>query len=383
MQVPLYANDEGSSLRNLQNPSLCAENRLNLLPEHIAQIGSAFILQISITTLRPQDVRILSTIYSQTIAYNKREDDMNGTRLEQLTGIRSDHANESVRRLQTANVIITHRGHYGKWMSVNFDFAHWGEKLSECYTNDPSCLLSNSYPSILLNDEVEFQIHSIPDSIKVAPVAEVATTVVDAAIGVTIDKEQQQITPPPVITNPVQTSSKSSTKPSSKPSEPSTKPSESSAPFEFHFPDSISEKLRNSILKQLKKINIPQQAQRLLDYFVKRLAESNIRNPIAYFTALKNRLLKGQLDLPEEGAVVQEKKKVNTELNELRSEYQEAFSDREQLKKHIELTMNSEQCTFDKAIGKICYQELWKTACERLDNIIKTLKIDHHQKFKV
>ncbi len=389
MQVPLYANDEGSSLRNSQNPSLCAENRLNLLPEHIAQIGSAFILQLSIITLRPQDSRILSAIYSQTIGYNKREDDMNGTRLEQLTGIRSDHANEAVRRLQTANVIITHRGRYGKWMSINFDFAHWGEKLSECYTNDPSCLLSNSYPCILLDDELEFRVHSLPNATKVAPVAEIEKTVVDIPMGITIEKNQQQTAPPPVITNLVQTSPKPSTnpsEPSTKPSEPSTKPSKPSKPspsFEFHFPDSMSEKLRNGILNQLKKIKIPQQAQRLLDYFVKRLAESNIRNPIAYFTALKNRLLKGQLDLPEEGAVVEEKKKVNTELNELRSEYQEAFSDREQLKKHIQLTMNSEKCTFDKAIRKICYHELWKTACKRLDKIIKTLKIYHKEAAKL
>ncbi|MCK5814107.1 MAG: hypothetical protein KAH03_07600, partial [Cocleimonas sp.] len=51
--------------------------------------------------------------------------------------------------------------------------------------------------------------------------------------------------------------------------------------------------------------------------------------------------------------------------------------DREQLKKHIQLTMNSEKCTFDKAIRKICYHELWKTACKRLDKIIKKLKIYH------
>jgi hypothetical protein len=150
MQAPLYAIAGDSSPETSQNPSLCAKNRLNLLPEHLAQISTAFILQLSLAKAGEQKSRILSTIFSQTIAYNKREDDMNGKRLEQLTGVRNDHANEVVRRLQALNIIITRPGHYGKWMSVNFDFDHWGEHCPESQTNDPSCLFSDIYATVAL-----------------------------------------------------------------------------------------------------------------------------------------------------------------------------------------------------------------------------------------
>ena len=357
MQALLYANDGESSLKNSQTPSLCLENRLNLLPEHIAQIGSAFIFQLSISTLRSQDVRILSTIYHQTIDYNKREDDMNGKRLEQLTGIRSDHANEAVCRLQALNIIITRPGHYGKWMSINFDFAHWGEKLSKLHTNDPSCLLSDLYSSTLLPDDLEFRVHSISDSSKVVPMS-------DTISYVSTSKDQQQ-TPPATLKSPIQEKDHSESSKSS---------SETSVPFEPHFPDFFSEKLRNSLLDQLKSIKIPQEAQRLLDYFAKRLIESNIRNPIAYFIALKNRLLKGQLDLRNDNGVIEEKKKVNAELKQFQAEYREAVIDQKQLKQHIESMMESKNCTFDKAVRKIGYHNLWETACKRLEKIITILK---------
>jgi hypothetical protein len=145
MQAPLYAIAGDSSPETSQNPSLCAKNRLNLLPEHLAQISTAFILQLSLAKAGEQGSRILSTIFSQTIAYNKREDDMNGKRLEQLTGIRSDHANETVRRLEALHLIITRRGTYGKWMSINFDFPNWGKHFPTSETNDPHCLLSDHY----------------------------------------------------------------------------------------------------------------------------------------------------------------------------------------------------------------------------------------------
>ncbi len=63
MQTPLYANDGDTSPTNLVNPSLSAENRLYLLPEHLAQVGSAFVKQLSLTRFRSRDVRILSAIY--------------------------------------------------------------------------------------------------------------------------------------------------------------------------------------------------------------------------------------------------------------------------------------------------------------------------------
>jgi hypothetical protein len=122
MQTPLYVKHGESSSQKSFNPSLLPANKLDLLPEHHAQIALTFIKQLSFVSLEGNDVQILSAIYIQTIGFNKRKDDMNGVRLEQLTGIRPDRANVSVRRLERLNVIITSKGHHGKWMSVYFDF---------------------------------------------------------------------------------------------------------------------------------------------------------------------------------------------------------------------------------------------------------------------
>ena len=365
MRTPLYAIDGDSSPKNSQNPSLCAKNRLDLLPEHIAQIGSAFILQLSLARLKAQEVRILSTIYSQTIAYNKCEDDMNGKRLEQLTGIRSDHANEAVRRLEDLNIIITRRGRYGKWMSINFDFPHWGQIRPESQTNNPRCLLSEVYRVALPDNEANFQLHCILDSSKKAPLN-------DESLGIT----QQQIT---------STSANNEKITAEKPKQPkqSSKPSAPSIPFELHFPDSLSKKLRKNIVNHLKGIKIPQQAQRLLDYFAKCLIKRSIRNPIAYFIGLKNRLLKGQLDLPEDDIVFEKKQKVDQILIKQRLEYQEAVSDYEHLKKCIQLTMKEKDCAFDKALRRMGYHTLWKTACQRLETIKKAQKIYHKSRLPV
>jgi phage replication O-like protein O len=161
MQTPLYLKDEESSSKKSFNPSLPPENRLNLLPEHHAQIGAALIQQLALASLKARDVQILAAIYNQTIGFDKREDDMNGRRLEQLTGIRSDHANDAVRRLEDWNVIVTHSGHYGKWMSINFDFVNWGQIAPESQTNEPYILLSACYQPLSNNDE-QLTLHAPP-----------------------------------------------------------------------------------------------------------------------------------------------------------------------------------------------------------------------------
>ena len=160
MPAILYARDGDISPKNSFNPSLCAKNKLNLLPEHIAEISTAFIHQLTLAPLTSRELRVLTAIYDQTIGYNKREDDMNGTRLEQLTGIRRDHANEAVRRLEALHIIITHQGHYGKWMSINFDFPNWGKDCPESKTNNPIGLVSSLYQNILHHESAEFQLHT-------------------------------------------------------------------------------------------------------------------------------------------------------------------------------------------------------------------------------
>jgi hypothetical protein len=41
--------------------------------------------------------------------------------------------------------------------------------------------------------------------------------------------------------------------------------------------------------------------------------------------------------------------------------------------------MNDKQCTFDFALRKMCYNALWKQACQRLEKIKKGLKA-HYKK---
>ena len=344
MQAILYATAGDITPKNYANASRCAKNKLNLLPEHLAQIGTAFIHQLSLAPLTSRDFRILTTTYDQTIAYDKREDDMNGARLEQLTGIRSDHANESVRRLAALNIIITRQGHYGKWMAINFDFPNWGNPSSDTTTNDPRCLLSDLYQNAPLADEtVDFQLYSAPEKPKKEPL-------------VTIKDEANNGLPSSNFHSP---------------SRPEfVKP----APFTLHFPNSFSKKLRQLIRRHLAPLNIPQQAQRLLDYFATCLKNGKIRHPMAYFVSLKNRWLTGTLDLNEDqptSAQTGKKKEQQRQIIKKRIAYQQAVADIEQLKKSIHAVINKEHCRFDEALSKMKYTELWEKAIACLEQARK------------
>ena len=342
MQAILYATAGDIAPKNSANASRCAKNKLNLLPEHVAQIGTAFIHQLSIAPLTARDMRILTTIYDQTIAYDKREDDMNGTRLEQLTGIRRDHANESVRRLEALNIILTHQGHYGKWMSINFDFPNWGKASSDSTTNDPRCLLSAVYQNTLADETVAFQLYNPPEKCK----KEASATLNGEANPVLLSPR----CPSPSHADPV-------------------KPT----PFSLHFSDSFPKKLRQLIIRHLAPLNIPQQAQRLLDYFATCLRKGKIRNPIAYFISLKRRWLTGSLDLNEEQSTsaTDDKKGQPPQTIKQRIAYQQAVADIEQLKKNINAVMHSDHCSFDEALRKMKYTALWKKATECLEQTRK------------
>ena len=346
MQAILYATTGDIAPKNSPNASRCAKNKLNLLPEHLAQIGTAFIHQLSLAPLTARDLRILTTLYDQTIAYDKREDDMNGVRLEQLTGIRRDHANESVRRLAAFNIIITRQGHYGKWMAINFDFPNWGNPSSDTTTNDPRCLLSDFYQSALMDEVVTFQLHRTPEKCKKEP-------------SLPLKKEENNELSSPSLS--------SSARP-----EP-VKPT----PFTLHFPDRFPKKLRPLIRRHLAPFNIPQQAQRLLDYFATCLRNGKIRNPIAYFISLKNRWLTGTLGLNEgQPASTSDKKKgQQRQTIKQRMAYQQAAADVEQLKKNIQSVIHNDHCSFDEALSKMQYTELWAKAIACLEQTKKRVEL--------
>jgi hypothetical protein len=261
MQTPLYVKHGESSSQKSFNPSLLPANRLYLLPEHHAQIALAFIKQLSFASLESNDVQVLSAIYIQTIGFNKRKDDMNGVRLEQLTGIRPDRANVSVRRLERLNVIITSKGHHGKWMSVNFDLTHWGKAHPETLTNDPSCLLSDDYPTSLdLDGEVEFKQHTPPCSVD-------KQVTIDTSVSTSTEVivEQQQPLPKPSIKPSIESDSVQlpDQEMLTPPAPTDKKPVMDN--FEIHFPTSLATELCQKISHYLKEIKIPHQPQRLVN----------------------------------------------------------------------------------------------------------------------
>lgn len=87
---------------------------------------------------------------------------MNSVRLQQLTGVRNDRANQAIRNLEALNILITRRGHYGKWLSINFDLDNWGRLSLESQTNEPYCLLPEGYQPLAPEDEVEFSLYRPP-----------------------------------------------------------------------------------------------------------------------------------------------------------------------------------------------------------------------------
>ncbi len=446
MQRPLYAIDDNVTPENYYLP--CPKrNKLNLLPEHLAQIDMAFLRQLTLAKLEGRQIRIVMAVFCQTIGYDKFEDDMNGTRIEQLTGVRGDHAGAIVRDLERFNVLITRRGHYGKWMSINFNFEQWGEISSEPKTNDPSCLLSDHYQPMTADEIIGFEMHKPPQSVNKNHT--VATPVASSIAPTTPEIPTNPTTPiapktPEIPTNPttpivpdivpktpeIPTNSATPVVPKTSeiPTNPTTPiapktpeiPTNSTTPvvpktpviptspvspspvipavsnqeasinttkegvetpiinraIELDYPESIPEKLRRILAKHLQGFKIPEQAQRLLNYFARCLRERDIRNPIAYFVALKNRLFNGQLDLDESEYQhdVDATKKAQAEQTQARIAYQNAVLELQQLKKVVESVRDSKKCTFEEALQAVNYVNIWQKANECLIAAQEALK---------
>ena len=392
MQAELYAREgDTTTPQKPYNPSLCAKNRLNLLPEHIAEIAMAFVEQLSVARLPSRDVRIASSIFYQTIGFNKREDDMNPTRLEQLTDIRDDHASASVHRLKSLNIIITRRGSYGKWLSINYDFRNWGEPSSESTTNDPSCLLSDGYQDQFDDEALEFKLHTPPDSVSKARKKE-QTAVASKAVSEVIRKEEKVepiVQPDPLpeerpslpTTESINTSKpliaqQPPEKPVEKPLTPTIEAKQKIA--ELHFPKSIPDKLRQQITEQLEGYNVTKTMQQLVDYFGKCLLSGKVRSPIAYFRGLKERWLNNSLELnqtPDQMSnqtqiqpqyATEAENKAKRQQTENRHAYQEAVADILHMKKLLKIMMDQKNTTFEQVLKEMNYTQVWKKAVECL-----------------
>jgi uncharacterized protein YwgA len=95
---------------------------------------------------------------------------------------------------------------------------------------------------------------------------------------------------------------------------------------------------------------------------------------MAYFVSLKNRWIKGSLDLNEDqpaSAETGKKKGQQRRGIKQRIAYQQAAADIEQLKKSIHRVIHKEHCSFDEALSRMRYVELWAKAMECLEQTRK------------
>jgi hypothetical protein len=99
------------------------------------------------------------------------------------------------------------------------------------------------------------------------------------------------------------------------------------------------------------------------------LLKNTIHKPLAYFTTLKKRFTKGELDLSEYDNGVIEKKKEKQQ--QTHREYINALLDYENLKKTFEQDAKTSDCTFSEHIKKLKLVQWWEDIVTNL----KTLQV--------
>ncbi len=124
------------------------DNRFLFDYEHSKIIYDRCLDHISTCQLSARCLRVFNIILRQTIGFGKLEDHATTTRLEQLTKIRHDHIGNTLRYLSKRNIIKWRKGgKYNNYLSINFDFASWGERNPQRQNpnNDPTILLPDYY----------------------------------------------------------------------------------------------------------------------------------------------------------------------------------------------------------------------------------------------
>ena len=149
MHAEVYANQHIAAQTEPRKILKDADNYLNLLPEHRNEINNQWLSHLSSQRVSGNGIRILTSIYRHTVGFNKIEDDMSGTRLQQISCIRADHANHTLKLLAADHAIVCRDGRYGQILSINFDFSSWGKtnkkQTSPKLINDPRHLLPTRY----------------------------------------------------------------------------------------------------------------------------------------------------------------------------------------------------------------------------------------------
>lgn len=274
-------------------------------------------------------------MFNQTLGFNKLEDDMNGSRLQQLTGIAANHANETVRDLKLLNVLVTRKGHYGNYLAINFDLAQWGQKDEQLTpTIDPCCLLPedtvsdtgldlsvaiNQTDEVTTDDvEVSIDVHcekpvkqgdernEVNDEKAIKALLDALTTLtekvgqLDKKIEKLQDNQQslqeqqqeQQSQLQQLLSTTVTTTPSASTV---------TTAAETSTPVAstLRYPSSFNPQQCQQASSIIQGANDADKAQLLLDMLAKRLNHQHdpLRNPMRYLETLVNKLNANQLGI--------------------------------------------------------------------------------------
>lgn len=397
MPAQSYAKTGAISPETSLNPSLLPDNRINLHPEQLIVIERTFLIQFAKTTFTTYESRILMAIYNQTLGYDKFEDDLNGVRLQQLTGIRNDHANTAVRSLQQKNVILIHQANHGYWMSINFDLSHWGEAYLGVNNNDPRLLLLLEENKNPIDAGLDLSAPIKQPDEKQTP--ELGDT--DNRITITNNNQQQHkqtvvdvekvidannVVKDGVITKEIQKETKETIKEKNEVvkkiiiKKDVKKPTKLIKPTTlFEYPVSLSKKVQQQLAPLLTTISDPKEAQALLNYFAQCLLNTTIRKPIAYFQTLLKRFKKGVLHLSDSDTESPVKKakqdQAKRELRDHKIAHNEALIDYEQMKKRFEKGAKEEQCDFEAYVNKLAYKGIWQGVIAKLKGFQEVIPV--------
>ena len=424
MPTPLYASGEKHTPDYANNPSLAPENRLDILPEHYFEIQAALNQKLMITKLSGCEFRLVLAVYHYTIGFNKLKDDMNGKRLEQITKIRYDHSNDTIVKLAQKNIIVTNKGRYGKWMSINFEFEHWSEEYEGLNSIDPTYLLAEAYQNkpidggdtCLASDHLKPLDHGVANprlkpkthtasGLKSAEsdeplntrkyleqMAKKLTENITKAVMERVAKQYPKETNPPE-TKPTETLVKPSAPKAStieasepvsvdqqehrnnsmtalsdliQPPEPTAEPTLLTDTLDF--PRTVSPALRRDITPHLNNLKpeFHHKAQGLVYYFAECLTTSKVRRPIGFFISLKNQVTSGTLTLSERDVQSPEEREAIKELKAKESERQSVMIDYQIMKKRIQGYADDRECSFVTCLEEMNLVDFWQGLEEKL-----------------
>lgn len=95
-------------------------------------IANELLEAILLAGFGKRQLLIVMAIVRQTYGYNRREDDITGSRLAELTGIRRNHCTDAVAELESMQVVTRNRGRWGQRLSIQKDYEQWQIAVARC-----------------------------------------------------------------------------------------------------------------------------------------------------------------------------------------------------------------------------------------------------------